>query len=207
MADLNGDRRPDLISGSYVPGDVYWFRAGSGGFQRGKKIAEAPPKTIERAASAASFADWDGDGDLDMLVGNINGEVHWIRNEGTRRQFKFGARRALLAGGKPLRVPRGDAHPIAADWDGDGVLDLLVGCGDGSVQFCKGVRKSTSGTPILWANVPLMAGGKPIALESRTKLFVHDWNEDGHLDLLAGNFDSKGNRQYVGNVYIMLRQP
>jgi hypothetical protein len=38
-------------------------------------------------------------------------------------------------------VPHGDSHPIAADWDGDMLLDLLVGCGDGSVLFY--IRTST----------------------------------------------------------------
>ena len=35
-----------------------------------------------------------------------------------------------------------DSHPIAADWDGDGKLDLLVGAGDGSVWFFRNLGTS-----------------------------------------------------------------
>jgi hypothetical protein len=149
LADLNGDGKPDLISGSYTPGDVYWFKAGVKGFEEGQKIPETTSSSIERAASAASFADWDADGDLDMLVGNISGEVHWIENEGNKTQFKFGSRRAISVVGSPLKVGGGDAHPVAVDWDGDSVLDLLVGCGDGSVLFCKGAPSQSGGAPTL----------------------------------------------------------
>ena len=130
---------------------------------------------------------------------------------GTKTTFKFGARQRIYAGGKPLTAPDGDAHPLAVDWDGDGVLDLLVGCGDGSVLFCKGVRSSASGPPTLQAPVPLMAAGKPIKVGGRAKLCVCDWNNDGQLDLLIGDFeykDSKDNKsRYIGNVHVFLRQP
>jgi hypothetical protein len=52
-----------------------------------------------------------------------------------------------------------------------------------------------------------MADGKPIALGHRPKVFVCDWNEDGQLDLLAGNFNFKEPREYTGNVCVILRQP
>jgi VCBS repeat protein len=210
LADLDSDGKLDLISGSYNPGNIYWFKAGSSGFEKGQVIPETTPASIERAASAASAVDWDGDGDLDLLVGNISGDIHWLENTGSKSQFRFGGRSAIQAGGNGVRVNRGDGHPVAADWDSDGTLDLLVGGGDGSVVFCKGVKKSAAGPPELQAPVPLTAGGKPIALEMRAKIFVHDWNEDGHLDLLAGNLardTSPTTRGWVGNVFVMLRQP
>lgn len=151
-----------------------------------------------------------------MLVGNISGQVYWIPNEGTRTSFKFGARRRLMAGGSAFTVGGGDAHPVATDWDRDGTLDLLIGCGDGSILFCKGEKKSASGPPTLQPGVKVEAGGKPVALGMRVKLSVHDWNEDGLPDLLAGNFGMEersrqatvnGRPGYFGHVYVFLRQP
>jgi hypothetical protein len=158
-----------------------------------------------------------------MLTGNISGQLHWIRNEGSPTAFKFGSRRPLMAGGGPAKVAGGDAHPVVVDWDGDRVIDLLVGTGDGGVTFFKGSREGSSGAPALLPGKRLEAGGKPIKLGTRLKLCVTDWNDDGKLDLLAGNFDTvekKPSRQvgasrtgterpsmsYVGNVYVMLGQ-
>ena len=33
----------------------------------------------------------------------------------------------ILDGEEPIEVTVGHAHPVVVDWDGDGVLDLLVG--------------------------------------------------------------------------------
>jgi hypothetical protein len=155
------------------------------------------------------LVDWDGDGLLDILVGNIRGEVHWLRNEGTKTQPKFGGRIPIRAGDAPLNVG-GDAHPIAVDWDGDGVLDLLVGAGDGCVYFCKGKKVDGQKMPELEKPVPLTAGRKKLQLGSRTKIAVCDWNGDGKLDLLVGNFgyhsEAKRENAYVGNVYVILRR-
>ena len=80
---------------------------------------------ITGTASAVHAVDWDGDGKIDLLVGDIGGNVYLLPNEGTREKYAFGKERQLTAGGKPLRV-NGDAGPFACDWDGDGKIDLLV---------------------------------------------------------------------------------
>src|SRR5262249_4135057 len=161
--DLNGDGKMDIVSGSYTPGDIYWFQATEKGFAAGQVIPETTPSTVTRSASAVSVADWDGDGKLDLLIGNIMGEVYWLKNEGTKTALRSGARQPIYAGGSPLKVESSDTHRVAVDWDGDGVLDLLVGCGGGGVLFCRGERNG-DGPPTLHAPVRLLAGGKPISL-------------------------------------------
>jgi hypothetical protein len=174
LVDLDGDGIPDLISGSW-PGELFFFKGkGKGAFEAPVKLKDKNGKTInvgggvrkdggdmiliagdatfektgkgtvvlyngERieipegkqagitgTASAVHAVDWDGDGRIDLLVGDIGGSVYLIPNEGTRQKYAFGKERQLQAGGKPLHV-NGDAGPFACDWDGDGKLDLLVG--------------------------------------------------------------------------------
>jgi hypothetical protein len=159
------------------------------------EVPEGKQAGITGTASAVHAVDWDGDGKLDLLVGNIGGAVYLLPNEGTRQKHAFGKERQLTAGGKPIQVNGGDAGPFACDWDGDGKLDLLVGAGDGSVWFYRNV--GTAKKPELAAGVRLVAPGEarygPDAPKEprrgiRAKVCAVDLNGDGRLDLLVGDF-------------------
>jgi hypothetical protein len=160
-------------------------------------IPEGKDAGITGTASAVHAFDWDGDGLIDLLVGDIGGNVYLLRNEGTPKKYAFGKEQKLMAGGKPL-VVAGDAGPFVADWDGDGKPDLLVGAGDGSVTFYRNI--GTRKEPKLAAGETLVppgfAGyGEDVPKEPRrgmrAKVCAVDWNGDGRLDLLVGDFASQ----------------
>jgi hypothetical protein len=96
---------------------------------------------------------------------------------------------------RPLAAPHGDAHPVAADWDGDGALDLILGCGSGAVLWYR--NGGIPGMPrleapeVLFSTVSLSASPGPRGLRRgaiRSKVCVTDWNRDGRLDLLIGDY-------------------
>ena len=64
-------------------------------------------------------------GGEDLLIGDVQGRVHLMLNEGTKSAHAFGKAQELTVDGKAIQVPHGDSHPIAVDWDGDKLLDLL----------------------------------------------------------------------------------
>src|SRR5581483_6036837 len=119
------------------PGELYFFKGLSKGqFAKGEKLTDRNGKEIKLGSASTAFAaDWNGDGVLDLLVGDIAGHVWLVPNEGTARKPAFGTPRKLEADGKVIQVPHGDSHPVVADWDGDGVPDLVVGCGNGGVLW------------------------------------------------------------------------
>jgi hypothetical protein len=199
-----------VVSGSYAPGDIYLFKGlGKGAFAECQLLLQ-PNGEPARAglASSVAIADWDRDGHLDLVVGNINGDVSFLRNASKKARTAFDAPRSLLDDGRLQRVS-GDAGPLVVDWDGDGVSDLLVGSNDGSVTFFKGA--GPSGAPELALGVPLIAPLResdmtlhaPVDPKTgeltlppldrsmlRSKVAVYDWNGDGKLDILVGDFVS-----------------
>jgi hypothetical protein len=199
FVDLDGDGISDIITGSW-PGELYFFKGiGKGAF--------APPVKLQRdgkdinlgSASTVFAADWRGRGVLDLLVGNINGDIQLISNDGTNGKPVYGKPCKVEADGKAINAPHGDSQPIVADWDGDGLPDLLVACGDGSVAWYRNIGSKSepklakgvtlvpaATTPNYDANAPPAKDLKP---GMRAKACVVDFNGDGYLDLLVGDFN------------------
>jgi hypothetical protein len=162
----------------------------------GEELKEKPGKqyAITGTASATYAIDWDADGDLDLLVGDIRGNVWLLPNEGDAKHWAFGKERHLEAGGHEI-VVGGDAGPTCADWDGDGDFDLLVGDGEGKVSWFE--NNGTQVEPKLAAAQVIVAAGH-CAYDAtapaeptrgiRAKICAADWNGDGQLDLLLGDF-------------------
>jgi len=189
------DNAGNIVS---VAGDARWEETDKGTVitYEGQRVDVPADKLIgiTGTASTVHAVDWDGDGLIDLLVGEIHGLVFLVPNEGTQKKWAFGKERQLRAAGQPLRV-NGDAAPFACDWDGDGKLDLLVGAGDGSVWFFRNIGSGK--VPELAAGVQLVPPGEahygPDAPNEprrgiRAKVCAVDWNHAGRLDLLVGDF-------------------
>jgi hypothetical protein len=219
--DLDGDGTRDIISGSYMPGDIFFFFGrGKGAFAPGVKLMGADGKPARAGlASSVAVADWDHDGKLDLVVGNIGGEVWLLPQVGRKEGLPvYGAGVELRGADRILRTANGvtwsqsfyDAGPLVGDWDGDGVDDLLVGYDDGSVQWSKAVRDDkgrislakavelipsredpSDAMQFLASSIAEKTGSDPWRSQERAKLALADWNGDGRQDLLVGDFSSE----------------
>jgi hypothetical protein len=66
----------------------------------------APIKVEAPGYACPSWADWDGDGKEDLLVGQFaKGKIQFFKNEAADGLPKFGKGRMLLTGDKPAEVP------------------------------------------------------------------------------------------------------
>lgn len=217
--DIDGDGHLDLFSGSYNEkggsASIYWFRhRGHGDFEARRELSGIDGKALDMARAKSvnaddvtfrranavdpAWADIDGDGDFDLFVGGMEGEIFFVRNEGDRRTPRLAPVPVLVKhGGRPIRVHGGEASPAVADWDGDGILDLLSGSSAGAVFFFRGTgEKDVQGTPFFAEGRIIIAAPKKRAfIESddeikpggTTRIAVVDWNGDGRSDLLVGD--------------------
>ena len=155
--------------------------------------------------------DWDGDGNEDLICGNSAGNIAWIRNLGGDPP-RWGPPKLLKAGGQIIRIMAGKNGSIqgpaeakwgyttltVADWDRDGIKDLIVNSIWGKVVWYKNIGtkdapKLAAAQPIRvdWPGIPQKPvwnwwnpHGEDLVTQWRTTPYALDWNKDGKMDLI-----------------------
>jgi hypothetical protein len=157
--------------------------------------------------------DWDGDGDIDIVSGNTSGYIEFFENLSGPKVAspKWAAAKRLEANGKTFRVlagPNGSIQGPAeakwgyttlniADWDADGLPDIVFNSIWGRVQWLKNIGTRTSPKlaepqpiEVEWSSSPPKPEwtwwtpvGKELVTQWRTTPVLADWNGDGLIDL------------------------
>eukprot|EP01043_Picozoa_sp_COSAG02_P016791 COSAG02_NODE_746_length_17729_cov_37.532501_2_plen_2087_part_00 len=172
--DWNGDGRTDF---AYAGKIWVWRRQGT---------VVSTVMNRNTFPSGVVVGDWNGDGMMDALVVNSDFSDHWYSFiwEMMHAQSYFdAANEILLSDGQgsftSTLMDRSDfsASPIAADWNGDGMTDLLVLDPAGfEILLSDGQDFASSGESI----VPACAGCDASGVAG-------DWNSDGMMDALVVN--------------------
>ena len=180
--DWDGDDDLDLAVGNSGVNQVYENEGGTLHLDPANELGWQSTGDTKRTYSVA-WGDWDGDGDLDLAVGNLNEVNQVYENEGDNLSTT------------PAWESTGDTKSTWSvawgDWDSDGDLDLAVGNWNDN-QVYENEGGSLGATPA-WESTGDTKNTNSVAWG--------DWDSDGDLDLAVGNYNQ------VNQVYENSRLP
>jgi len=132
--------------------------------------------------SAPTLGDIDGDGDLDLLVGDKQGLVAFIENTGDPKHPQW-----VLRDKTYFQIDVGsNSVPRLIDVDQDGDLDLMMGNYTGRIILY--LNKGTKKAPLFTIESSRFASAK-VSRNSVPSFF--DWNQDKFIDLIVGGEDGR----------------
>lgn len=157
-------------------------------YDKPKKVMATDRPVETYGWPSPNFADFDGDGDLDLLCGEFLDGFTYFENVGTRTAPKYALGKRLKAEtGKYLTMDLEMITPVAIDWDKDGDIDLVVGDEDGRVAFIENTGKFEDKLPMFKEPVFFQQQADNIKFGALVTPVGVDWDGDGDMDFICGN--------------------
>ncbi len=187
FADIDNDGDLDLLFGT-IAGDILFQRntGSSTAPSFGARQANPFGTTNVGSYTTPAFGDLDSDGDLDLMVGEKNGNFNYFTNTGSVTVPTFAG---ALNNPFDLDNVASSSAPTFADLDNDGDLDLFSGDKAGNATYFK-----NGGTPTN-ADFFALAYNLPQVNNGADPTFV-DIDGDGDKDAFIG--------QQVGGDFIFV---
>lgn len=145
-----------------------------------------------------NMADFDGDGDLDIICGEFVDQFTWFENTGSREKPKYAKGRFLKNNEGIIRMDLEMMRPVALDWNSDGTIDLIVGDEDGRVVLLENTGQPEGSMPVFKSPVYIQQRSGHLKFGALVTPFGVDWDDDGDEDLICGN--SAGYISFIENL-------
>jgi hypothetical protein len=134
-----------------------------------------------------NFADFDSDGDLDIICGEFLDKLTYFENTGTRKKPNYAEGRYLTYNNSAIEFDLEMIVPVAYDWDDDGDVDLIVGEEDGRVAFLENSGNVQNNMPQFLPPRWFRQEADEVKFGALVTPYSVDWDNDGDEDLILGN--------------------
>jgi len=222
LKDLDGDGIPDLVIRAgdrkmdawqdcydarghwkeiQLRSFVYWLKGlGNGRYGEPAMLMLENGLPVEvYGGSSSLIEDYDGDGDFDLILFDFMDTISYFENTGTRTAPCFTAGRFLRApDGTRLHGDLCLPHAVSADWDRDGLPDLVFVEEDSRVAWCRNTGRPEKGMPVFEKPRYLRQHADELHFGVLSCPWTFDWDGDGDEDILVGN--SHGQVAFLENL-------
>ncbi|MFO0953966.1 MAG: VCBS repeat-containing protein [Isosphaeraceae bacterium] len=200
--DLDGDGRLDLIAGVSTGRLYQYAEVEKGRYQSPSQVeAGGAPFVLDPGPdgmldgpvqprlgyACPTLVDWTGHDRLDLVVGGAGGEVLVLPNDGAANDPRFGSPVPLRCRALPLLTPP-RVRPGAADWNGDGQIDLIALNLQGFLCVYPRIGRYEVDAPVPMVDrlgrCLRLDGG--FGLSGRCALWAGTWTGSGQADILVG---------------------
>ncbi|MEO9571662.1 MAG: FG-GAP-like repeat-containing protein [Polaribacter sp.] len=169
VGDIDSDGDLDILSGSLLSSNIYWYE--NDGTSNPTFTKQLLTDTISGATSI-TVGDIDNDGDLDILSGDVNDKIDWYENDGAENPSFT---KILI--NNTIDWPK---SVTVGDVDIDGDLDILSASVDNTIAW---YENDGATNPVFTKMVVTTSADTPV------NIVVTDIDGDGNLDILSGSYE------------------
>ncbi|MEM7029619.1 MAG: FG-GAP-like repeat-containing protein, partial [Chloroflexota bacterium] len=174
VVDLEGDGQVETIMADLISNKVEVYN--------GSEMKAGWPQTLGGGVkAAASVADLDNDGDLEIIVGAEDSRLYIFHHNGDA----YGGAWPVRLGDDPNQDYRVLAKPLVVDIDKDGPLDIVVPLTNGRLYALNLDGTAKSGWPVSIGGIEDKFNSQII----NSSPVSADLDGDGTLEIIVGSYD------------------